>query len=275
MRLPSWNVHEYDCLKPDLSGPLQVWRHQQAQKRVADCEALVRELESEPLAGERLKVQIEEALRKKVATKPVGKNRQEFVEVQARRFRDAHHKAQRYPMERDQVDAIAEHILRCYMSVEIEAFQEDFGIIMAGLPDDESEDRIKKARESLEARKKSLKWDLKKEYRKLVRSVPKRWRNNTVSSQFPQYRMVEYICQEFVRDWQARAPLFDEPVTINGVAIRSLKSDLRKVWQGAYNELGLGDLKKRVGFVAVQFHSVEDGDDESVPEFFKKPTAKA
>lgn len=275
MQLPPWNVYEYTCLNPDLSGPRAYYRKVQAEKRIKECEDRLKQLENRPLHGDRLRVSIEDGLKRIVDSKPSGEERQNFIEHWLDRYRDAYQHSLSYPMHKDQLDAILEQILRCYISVEIEAFQDDCAIVMAGVDEDPLKEEVKEIEKSLRARRKELDWNPQKDHEKWMKQSPKRWRNNTVSRKFPKYRMAEYVCAEFVADWRARAPMFREPVTITGTSIASLPEARRKVWESLYEEMGLGDLPKRVQYIERRAAAEPDADDDKVPEFFRTAPVKA
>lgn len=63
------------------------------------------------------------------------------------------------------------------------------------------------------------------------------------------------IVEAFISDWKRIAPLFSEPVTISGYAIRTLPPEMRKVWLTAYNQLDLGKLPKNVQYAYKVFRS--------------------
>lgn len=78
------------------------------------------------------------------------------------------------------------------------------------------------------------------------RQPPKSFRNVLVDVSMPEYDFMKYIINLFVTVWESRAPLFEVPVTINGVAINSLPAEQRKIWSSKYDKLGLGAITKRI-----------------------------
>lgn len=266
MTLPQWNRDEYNCLTRDLRGPLACWGHIQSVQKLERVRARLRDLERRPLKGQRLRHAVEDGMKRAVDRKPSGEERQQFVAHHLERYSEACHKASMYPQFAQEAEAILQQIIDCYISVEIEAFQDDFAVIIAGEEADPVEEEIKHLRASERSRKGKVRWDPKQEYLNWVTYVPGKWRDATVGPKFPEHKMAELICTQFLEDWRRRAPLFDEDVTINGVAISSLPHDQKLHWEAAYAELELGELKKRPTYAALYLDPVDEEDD-LVPAF--------
>lgn len=67
----------------------------------------------------------------------------------------------------------------------------------------------------------------------------------------------EKVIRNFLEDWKYRAPLFEVPVDVNGIAIHSMPTRRRVMWEKAYEALGLQKLRKRLAFKARLSHDRE------------------
>lgn len=78
--------------------------------------------------------------------------------------------------------------------------------------------------------------------------VPTRFRDRRQGDGTTWEEMAELILMSFYRDWKDRAPLFDIPVSVTGVAIYSMNEKRRETWFRAYQALGLDKLPRRSVF---------------------------
>lgn len=90
----------------------------------------------------------------------------------------------------------------------------------------------------------------------LDETLPQQWREFRVVAPVDQAEerqrqfvgIAQTIVRSFLRDWRERAPLFECPVDVNGIAIHTLPAHRRTQWAKAYEQLSLGDLPRRVIF---------------------------
>lgn len=158
------------------------------------------------------------------------------------------------------LQASALEVLRHYATLDVQAFQDDIDSFIDATDDGKS---LREQLRSLNGKigyaesQMSILW---KDYEKLFHQVPMMWRDwkfKVPMADGPEKEsavtrerrnMAERVLRSFVRDWKERCKHFDKPVSVTGVGIHTMPAHKRRVWDAAYDKLGLKQVPKQPYF---------------------------
>jgi len=149
-----------------------------------------------------------------------------------------------------QKSRLFKNIEALYTQVDTQALIADFASISKTKKDSteftKAQENYKTCQDAIRAFDKGLKKSIYNAFQN--KQPPAKFRSVVIEVSMPEYDYMKFLIETFVSTWEQRAPLFDRPVTINGVAIDSLPTEHRNIWSKKYNQLGLGLLTKRLRY---------------------------
>ena len=260
-RSPTWSMTEYSCLSDDLSGPEAMLSRQSAQSELTSLrQRLVEKVALGP-RGAALSQAIEERILSLVRANSDKEHRRQFLRSWALKFRERLQESIRHPViGREAVTAAVHQIRDSYSSFNIDQFREDFAAAFA--EEIGTADPVAKEIEEITTAAKSITkanpaWKVA-DVRKFFRDgVPHLWRDYRMDV-LGEVPLAETILKLFVHDWRSRAPLFPEPVTACGIAIRCLPTSRRDHWRRVYDRMRLGEQRKVPMYDAVILNIPDD-----------------
>lgn len=275
--IPRFNTTQYSCLTPDLSGPMEYLKRRKAKERLAQIEQRLAAIKSSGPMGKELLESIEQAIVKEVRSRPVGNARMRIAKVWIERWREACAKEEQYNarIAEDDKYAALRMLKDVYLAFDIKAFREDFQSIYKRELDGT---KLLKERDELEKEKNEIINTVDLDPETLIRHfkyIPRVF-SGVTSRYKTNGQMCEFILQRFADDWRRRAPMFREPVTIYGVAIRTLPDRLRKIWSEAYEAYELSNIRKTIQYEALLSDITEKTEQNlDIPKFFQKNQGKS
>jgi hypothetical protein len=153
---------------------------------------------------------------------------------------------------RQKRERISGQIMELYGGLKTDLFEADFGAVANTGDDKTLADALGASRKRLESLKVKLEGHRKNLAKCFARGLPEEWKGHRIvktvdTEKFKQdqKQLADRIVRAFAADWRSRAPLFQEPVSVHGTAIRSMTTERKAVWSDAYDRMKLGELKKR------------------------------
>ncbi|MCC7419404.1 MAG: hypothetical protein IT428_03895 [Planctomycetaceae bacterium] len=249
MKAIPWNQNEYNVLAPTLAGPVSMQDRLDRQVELQGLLDRLAEINARGPSGARLRDEIEGKILATVKENGDVDLRRRALKGAITRYQQERAKALRNPGAVGQGGmAVAMRAIQdLYFSFGLERFREDFASMFAvDLEKDEMADSLSKLTRRVEEIQSQDRWKVTDARRFFI--------GERMPFSFREYRcdlmgevpFAETICKLFLKEWKARAPYFAEPVTIGGVAIRSLAEVHRGPWLGLYARLKLGDMPKRI-----------------------------
>ncbi len=276
LQRPNFDVHKYDCLKPDLSGVRAFVGaediNRQIELKLASKDALLR---APPQGGDLLNSLIADIKGLTLA----HRNRPARMKALCDEYQAACAKGKALAA----ADGRKAQSLRAIVSMyaafnEVEfrrEFNKEFGEAGPGIAAavQAIEEDIAKLQEAAKEAWPSDPEVLCVYFRN--ETIPERWREYGIRDTFSDCSMATMIMESFLRDWRDRSARFGPPVTINGLLIKSLPTKMQQTWQELYGFLRLGELPKRIYYEPLTAdHTVTDRVEETVPselpEVFQK-----
>lgn len=260
-RSPTWNMTEYSCLSDDLAGPEAMLTRQAAQSELTSLQQRLVEKVALGPRGAALSQAIEEQILSLVRANSDKEQRRQFLRAWVLKYRERSQESVRHPIiGRGAVMAAVHQIRDTYSAFNIDQFREDFAAAFA--EEMGSADPIAKEIEDITVSAKSITkanpaWKVA-DVRKFFRDgVPSLWRDYRMDV-LGEVSLAETILKLFVHDWRSRAPLFPEPVTVCGIAIRCLPTSRRDHWRRVYERMRLSELRKVPMYDAVILNIPDD-----------------
>ena len=234
------NFHDtYGFLKPDLGGPRRIWRVITAMKELTELRDRRDQLKAVVRGEDHKDIIKDEILKSLLRPKDMTAALRKSVLLH-RKGMDERRRGAIY--DRGTATTALNRIARQYFEFNVEKFEADFDTAMMDeLTDTAIDNELKEIGVKIaEFEKSKSPWFVSQDaFHHYFIQTQKTWKGITAKSKKEQRDLAERILRDFIADYQARAPLFDVPVSINGVAIGSMHGLNKKRWQELYKEMGL------------------------------------
>jgi len=231
---------EYNCLKPDLSGPEAMWDRIESERMLKTHEDNATNTRNRFLDNKDLRQSIEDEIleKKQVESDDITALR-ETVEA----LRNLKFKQKSYGKEYGKafyIDLMS-GIRDKYCSFDIERFKKDFS---QAFPSVRLTDQEKSHRKSeREAEKQRNKIDHDYDWKQHFKIVPNSWRGMSIKN-IGKDSMAERICRKFIQEWTERQSKFIRAVTITGILIDSLPDMPKELWTRMWKKFDLDKIKR-------------------------------
>lgn len=277
LKYPRWPKDEYDCLDPKLEGVLAMHERIERERQIDEITDRLHAIAREPVAGNDLKKLIEDRVLEWLDRPTNQAERHACLRGSAERFRQAMQKEAVHGsgIAAGYVAEAVQELSAIYGGFAVDRFRKDFADVFA--EELAKSEPVSQRALPLRGKRQSLvtvienQWTAA-EVRLFFRFVPQVWRDLSVKT-LGELEMMERILRAFLADWRERSRGFGEPVTVNGVSIRSLPRKYRSVWQSLHESVGI-----KVGTARyLPIHSTEPEEreplprDAMVPDMFQPP----
>ncbi len=269
------NFHEtYAFLKRDLSGPRRIWRVITAKKEQVVLRARRDELQAIVRGEEHKDIIKDEILDSLLRPKDMPAALRASVLLHRKGL---YERKRGKIYDRGTATTALNRIARQYFEFNVERFEADFDIAMMDeLTDRAIDDELAAVKFKITELRLPASFDSVDHFHLFFTRVQTKWKGVMANTVKERRKLAERILLDFVADYQARAPLFDVPVSVNGVAIGSMHGTNQKRWAELYES-----MKLEPGYSATYYATRCDlpkpdevpltpADMEDVPEPFKE-----